>query len=97
MPTWDASAGFWLDLGKLLPAERDRFRDAVHALVDDLTAGRQPRPQLRVKGVQGSRGVYEMTWAADGRATFQYGERVLPGQAHVVWRRVGTHKIFRRP
>jgi len=38
-----------------------------------------------------------MTWAANGRATFQYGPELTPGQAHVIWRRVGTHDVFDRP
>jgi hypothetical protein len=37
-----------------------------------------------------------MTWAPDGRATFQYGESQGVG-AHVIWRRIGSHKVFRRP
>jgi hypothetical protein len=41
--------------------------------------------------------VWEMTWAPDGRATFAYGPEVLAGQLHIVWRRIGTHDIFRRP
>jgi len=47
--------------------------------------------------VQGEPGVWEMTWAADGRATFSYGAEVVAGQPHVIWRRVGTHDVFRRP
>ena len=54
-------------------------------------------PSLRVKRMQGHRGIWEMSWAPDGRATFQYGDEVHPGQAHIIWRRVGTHSIFRRP
>ena len=38
-----------------------------------------------------------MTWAADGRATFRYGEPRRPGEPHVIWRRVGTHDIFDNP
>lgn len=38
-----------------------------------------------------------IAWAYDGRATFQYGEELHPGQPHIIWRRVGTHAIFRRP
>lgn len=45
-------------------------------------------PRLRVKRVQGRPGVWEMSWAPDGRATFQYGEEIHPGEAHVVWRRL---------
>jgi hypothetical protein len=52
---------------------------------------------LRVKGVKGATGVFEMTWAADGRATFQYGEPVVAGDPHVVWRHIGTHEIFKQP
>ncbi|WP_281288337.1 hypothetical protein [Haloactinospora alba] len=35
-----------------------------------------------------------MTWAPDGRATWQYGDEQRPGIVHVIWRRVGTHAIF---
>ena len=52
---------------------------------------------MRVKGVKGATGVFEMTWADDGRATFQYGEPVVAGDPHVVWRRIGTHEIFKQP
>ena len=52
---------------------------------------------LRIKRVQGSPGVFEMTFAPDGRATFSFGEPVLKGQPHVIWRRVGTHDIFGAP
>jgi hypothetical protein len=38
-----------------------------------------------------------MTWAPDGRATWRYGAEQVPGVPHVVWRRVGTHAIFKRP
>jgi hypothetical protein len=36
----------------------------------------------------------EMTWDNDGRATFSYGVERVPGQPHVIWRRIGTHDIF---
>jgi len=38
-----------------------------------------------------------MTWAPDGRATFEYGTEVRPGEPHVTWRPIGTYAIFRRP
>jgi hypothetical protein len=47
--------------------------------------------------MQGHPGIWEMSWAPDGRATFEYGDEVHAGQAHIIWRRVGTHSIFRRP
>jgi hypothetical protein len=42
-------------------------------------------PGLRVKRVQGTEGVWEITFAADGRATFEYGAELHPGEPHVVW------------
>ncbi len=54
-------------------------------------------PALRVKRVRGHPGVGEITWAPDGRATFHYGKEVRSGDPHVVWRRIGTHEILKRP
>jgi hypothetical protein len=55
-------------------------------------------PRLRVKRVQGRPGVWEMmTWAADRRATFEYGPEAIAGEPHVIWQRIGTHNVFRRP
>ncbi len=51
-------------------------------------------PALRVKRVQGTAGVWEVTFASDGRATFAYGGEVLAGEPHVIWRRVGTHDVL---
>jgi hypothetical protein len=49
-----------------------------------------------VKGVRGASGVFEMTWAPNGRATFEYGTERVDRHAHIVWRRVGTDDIFDR-
>ena len=49
---------------------------------------------LRVKRVQGSDGVWEITFAPDGRATFAYGPEILPGEPPVIWRRVGTRDVL---
>jgi len=38
-----------------------------------------------------------MSFAADGRATFEYGAEREPGVPHVIWRRVGDHSILERP
>jgi hypothetical protein len=64
--------------------------------VDDLRRG-QLRPGLRIKRVKSHTGVWEMTWADDGRATFQYGEEVVPGHPHIIWPRIGTHDILDNP
>lgn len=97
MPTFARAARFLADLKKLTPLQRQRFMATVLTeFVIDLKSGGF-RPGLRVKRVMGTSSVWEMTWAPDGRATFEYGDEQRPGQAHVVWRRVGTHDIFRNP
>lgn len=53
---------------------------------------------LRVKGVQGTDGVYELTWnlrRPDGRATWEWIE--IDGKPAIQWRRVGSHEIFKDP
>lgn len=97
MPTFAYTPTFSKDFAVLDLADKKRFRRKVkEEFVPDLEA-RAFRPGLRVKGVHGAPGVFEMTWAPDGRATFQYGAEQIPGQAHVNWRRVGTHDVFRAP
>lgn len=66
-------------------------------MIDDLKAGRGFRKGLGVKLVQGYKGIYEMRWADDGRATFQYGSPVVPGETHITWRHIGSHDILQNP
>lgn len=96
MPTYGWLPRFLRDFGKLSRAQQEEFRRAVAMFVADLERGRF-RKGLRVKGVQGHPGVFEMTWAPDGRATFTFGEPVRANDPHVIWRRIGTHDIFREP
>lgn len=97
MPTFDKLRRFERDYRNLTTQERNAFLVAVTQFVEDLRERRSFRPGLRVKRVQGTSDVWEMSWASNGRATFQYGEEVIEGEAHIIWRRVGTHEIFRRP
>ena len=96
MPTHEELPRFLRDWERLGPQQRQAFLSALSLFIVGL-ARRSFAPQLRVKRVQGESGVWEMTWAADGRATFSYGAEVVIGQPHVIWRRIGTHDIFRRP
>ncbi len=97
MPTFAYTPTFGKDFALLDPADEQRFRRKVREeFVSDLEAGKF-RAGLRVKGVHGAQGVFEMTWAPDGRATFEYGEEQIAGEPHVIWRRVGTHDVFRSP
>lgn len=63
---------------------------AARNLADDLNRRVNPRAAAPP-------GVLEMTWAPDGRATFEFGREIRSGEHHVVWRRIGTHEIFSRP
>ena len=102
MPTYEWSDRCRRDWDRLSEAQRTRVkvaRDNLIADLRDMEAGRRSsfRPGLRVKGVKGAPGVFEMTWAPNGRATFSWGDEVVPGHRHVIWRRCGGHEIFDRP
>jgi hypothetical protein len=97
MPTREVEPRFLADYGRLTLEQRRRFRAAVRELVEDLKAGRQPRPGLRVHRVEIHPGVWSLIWAPDGRATFSYGEVVRPSEPHIIWRRIGGHAIYDNP
>lgn len=102
MPTYDQSARFRRERRRLTKAQRVRLDTATNRFdkdLRDMEAGRRSRFRngLRVKGVKGAPGVFEMTWARDGRATFSWGDEIAPGQRHVCWRRCGDHEILNNP
>ncbi len=97
MPTYSWVASFRADFDRLTSAQQAAFLVAIAHFIADLQTGGRFRKGLRIKGVKGASGIFEMTWADDGRATFQYGEEVRPGELHVIWRRVGTHDVFQTP
>jgi hypothetical protein len=97
VPTYTRAQRFDSDWHKLTEDQQNRFRIAVRQFVADLEGGGRFRPGLRVKGVSGAPGVFEMTWAPDGRATWQYGQELVAGQPHVIWRRIGTHRVLANP
>jgi hypothetical protein len=100
MPTYEWTAGFGRDLralGAADPALVQRFREAVQQFIDDLDAHREFSKGLRVKAVQSAPGIMEMTFAPDGRATWQFGPEQRPGVRHIIWRRIGHHDIYGRP
>lgn len=96
MPTFEKLRRFVEQYDKLTPSRRAEFKAATRKLNEDLRRG-QFRKGLRVKRVQGRSGVWELTWANDGRATFEHGESIIPGEPHIIWRRVGGHEIFDDP
>src|SRR5579884_1150780 len=93
MPTFETTNRFAKDFAKLTTEQQARFERVLkERFVHDL-AGGSFRAGLRVKAIQGAEGVFEMTWAPDGRATFEFGEEQVSGEPHVVWRRSG-HTTF---
>jgi hypothetical protein len=99
MPTFETLPRFQRDWKHLTIRQQATFRKVISdAFVPDLAASGRPfRPGLRVKGVTGHPGVFEMTWDGDSRATFSYGPERAAGEPHVIWRRIGPHSIFTPP
>jgi hypothetical protein len=94
VPTFATTPRFEHDFKALTPEQRARFEKVVREkFAPDVDTNRW-WPGLRVKRVQGVPKVFEMTWAPDGRATWQFGTSIHEGVPHVIWRRVGTHDIF---
>lgn len=99
MPTYEAADSFKKELARLTAEQRRQWQIGLKKFIEDLKAieaGQQQmfRPGLRVTGVVGLPGAYEMTWADDGRAIWSYGEPKVEGMRHVQWLHVGTHDIF---
>lgn len=95
---------FTNDFKKLRAEHRAQFK----ACVPDFNVGceryletglvRSWKSSLRVTRMTGTDGVWEMTWSfsgPDGRATFQFIDD--PDGMVVLWRRVGSHRIYRAP
>jgi hypothetical protein len=96
-PTYERTNRFKIDYLKLTTDEQARFKaKVVEQFIPAIESGDFPAG-LRVKGVQGALGVFEMSWAPNGHATFQFGEERLPGHRHIIWRRIGGHEVFGAP
>lgn len=95
---------FVADFRELPAAHREAFRSlipAFHAAAESYVAGRGAfrwPAALRVKPMVSARGIWEMTWSfsgPDGRATFEFV--TYDDGIRVRWRRIGTHKIYKKP
>jgi hypothetical protein len=98
VPTFERSPRFDREFRRL-PRELQRaFLEMLPAFIAALRVTPPSfSPALRVKRVQGTSGVWEVTFASDGRATFAYGDEVLSDEPHVIWRRIGTHDVLADP
>ena len=101
---WQTAPAFDADLRRLRPDELNQFREVVRKAFVPAAERRAADPaarwpkKLRVRAVEGTRGIWEMTWSfsgPDGRATFEWIE--IEGEPAIRWRRVGGHEIFRDP
>ena len=97
MPTYEVLDRFWADFSLLTPGQCKAFLRARSRLVHDLDSGMHIRSGLRIHELEGQPGIFSMTWARDGRATFSFGSERVPGKRHIVWRRIGTHAIYEEP
>src|SRR5690349_15551712 len=98
MPTHDEFERFLREYRALTKSKRKLFRQAIRAMNEDMKAGRLFRPSLRVGVLSGHPGIYEMTWEMpNGRATFMYGPAQVPGEPHIIWRRIGGHEVYVDP
>ncbi len=96
-PTYGLTSGFAREFERLPREQRRAFLAAVAKLIEALKSGAQPPNSLRIKRVQGTRDIWEMSFSGDGRATFRYGIEAKPGETHVRWLRTGGHEILSRP
>jgi hypothetical protein len=78
VPTHAERQRFMREYQRLTREQRKAFLTAVGLFVAGL-AVKEFDPRLRVKRVQGQRGVWELTWAPDGRATFGRAIRTSSG------------------
>ena len=105
MPTFEVDSRFWRDYDDLTLERQRQFLEAkdefVQALLEAEANGCRMPPSfpngLRVKPCPPHRGVRELTWAADGRCTWMYGNPRKMGQYHIIWRRIGSHDIYDAP
>ncbi len=85
MPTFERLPRFDREFRKMSRALQRAFLAMLPLFIEALrTSPPTFPPTLRVKRVKGPDGVWEVTFARDGRATFAYGDEVRPGEAHVI-------------
>lgn len=96
MATFDTTATFKANYARLTAQQQTQFRAAVADLVADLNRGDGKfTTRLRVRRVNRSATLWEMTWAANGRALFERPPSPLgPDHQHIRWVAIGGHEVF---
>ena len=91
MPTFAGYARCMREYLKLSSQDAVAFRRERDRFIAALRAKQPPPAGLGIEEMEGHSGVYEFHYSAGGRATFHYGNPIIPGEVHVVWRRIGGH------
>lgn len=97
MPTYAWQARFMREYRALARQDKVAFRRAKDRFVAVLRMDRPPEAGLGIAEMAGHPGVYEFRYSASGRARFSYGTTARGSDAHVIWRRIGGHEIYREP
>lgn len=97
MPTYAWQARFMREYRALSRQDKASFRRAKDRFVAALRADRPPEAGLGIEEMAGRPGIFEFHYSAGGRATFAYGTTARGADAHVIWRRIGGHEIYREP
>jgi hypothetical protein len=92
------------DFKKLKREHQTLFLDAQEQFVSEFEelliskSFKKVSKKYRVKVLRNTAEIWEMTWSfsrPDGRATFHLQE--IDGEPILVWRRIGSHDIFKQP
>ena len=97
-PTFDRLAQFKRDYSKLTSAQRQLFRVAAKKIVAPLSTtppGDLGEPLVRE--IKDHPGFFEVRFAGGIRAIDTFGPAVRPGQAHLIWCRIGTDEALDKP
>ncbi|MGH2409666.1 MAG: hypothetical protein ACRDGS_04760 [Chloroflexota bacterium] len=97
MTSYDWHNRFLAEYERLSPEDQDAFQAAIRRFVAALRASRAPDPGLGIRQMTNHPGIYEFHFSRRGGATFHYGSEDRGKEAHVVYRRVGGHEIYRQP
>ncbi len=105
MPTFEAHDRFWREYECLRDDQQDAFNQALREFISVLRDWeRERRPgnpifpqRLGITAMVKQRNIKEFAWAGDGRCTWEYGTPQIPDKFHVIWRRIGTHAIYKDP
>jgi hypothetical protein len=97
VPTYSFEPRFGREFARLDATAARAFLRAKNRFVAALKAGRPFEAGLGIAEMTGHPGIFEFHFSDGGRATFHYGNDGRGPAAHVIWRRIGGHEIYREP